>query len=61
MGKESDRSYPVKGRLCRDVVISTAIPKRNRDVTVMGRGSSDEAIVVVKRDAEDETGDRIRG
>ena len=61
MGNESGRSYPVKGRLCRGVVTSTAHPKRSRDVTVMGRGSADEVVVVVKRAADDEPGDRFRG
>ncbi len=61
MGNESGRSYPEKGRLCRGVVTATAYPKRSRDVTVMGRGSADEVVVVVKRAADDEPGDRIRG
>jgi len=30
-------------------------------VAVMDRGSADEAVVVIKRIAEDEPGDRIRG
>jgi hypothetical protein len=51
----------VKGRLRRSVVTATASPKRSRDVTVTGRGSADEAVVVVKRAADDDTGDRIRG
>jgi hypothetical protein len=51
----------VKGRLCRVVVTATTIPKRNRNATVMGRGPTDEAVVVVKRDAVDHAGDRVRG
>ena len=51
----------MKGRLRRSVVTATASPKRSRDVTVTGRGSADEAVVVVKRAADDDTGDRIRG
>ena len=47
----------MKGRLCRAVVTATAVPKRSRDVTVMGRGSADEAVVVVKRVASDDSGD----
>lgn len=61
MGNERSRSYPVKGRLCRYVVTATALPKRSGNVTVTGRGSADEAVVVVKRDAEDHAGDRMRG
>ena len=36
-------------------------PKRSRDVTVTGRGSADETVVVVKRVAVDEQGDLFRG
>ncbi len=51
----------MKGRLRWSIVTATVSPKWSRDVTVMGRGSADEAVVVVKRVADDETGDRIRG
>ena len=51
----------MKGRLCRVVVTSTAIPKRSGNATVMGRGSTDETVVVIKRVADDDPGDRIRG
>ena len=51
----------MKGRLCRNIVTATMLPKRNKDVTVMGRGSADEAVVVVKRVADDDPGDRTRG
>jgi hypothetical protein len=61
VGNESGRSYPVKGRLCRGVVTATAHPKRSRDATVTDRGSADEAVVAVKRAADDEPGDRFRG
>ena len=61
MGNESDRPYPAKGRLCRYVVTATALPKRSGNVTVMGRRSTDEAVVVVKRDTDDNAGDRVRG
>ena len=44
----------MKGRLCWDVVTATAIPKRSRDVTVKGRGSADEAVVVVKLEADED-------
>ena len=44
----------MKGLLCRSVVTATASPKRSRDVTVMGRGSADEAVVVVKLEANED-------
>jgi len=44
----------MKGRLCRSVVTATASPKRSRDVTVTGRGSADEAVVVVKLRADED-------
>ncbi len=44
----------MKGRLCRSVVTATASPKRSRDVFVTGRGSADEAVVVVKLEADED-------
>jgi hypothetical protein len=35
-------------------VTATAPPKRSRNVTVMGRGSADEAVVVVKLKADED-------
>ena len=37
------------------VVTATACPKRSRDVTVKGRGPADEAVVVVKLGADEDT------
>lgn len=51
----------MKGRLRWSIVTATVSPKRSRDVTVMGRGSADEAVVVIKRIADDDPGDRNRG
>ena len=47
----------MKSRPTRDVVTTTADPKRSRDVTVRDGGLADEAVVVVKPDAEDGSGD----
>ncbi len=43
----------MNGHLCWSVVTATAPPKRSRNVTVMGRGSADEAVVVVKLKANE--------
>ena len=44
----------MKGRLCWSVVTATVSPKRSSNVTVMGRGSADEAVVVVKLKADED-------
>lgn len=44
----------MNGRLCWSVVTATASPKRSKNVTVIGRGSADEAVVVVKLKADED-------
>ena len=45
----------MKGRLCWAVVTTTTSPKQCRNVAVMGRGSTDETVVVVKLITNEDT------
>jgi len=44
----------VKSRLCWSIVTATMSPKWSRDVAVRGRGLADEAVVVVKLEADED-------